>query len=71
MMSASKLVIVQFQDLCGYGSDTRMNVPGTSSGNWRYRATYGALSSINSSYILDLNNTYGRVRPYNKLAISN
>lgn len=66
MMSTAKLVIVAFQDLCGYGSDTRMNVPGTSEGNWRYRATYGALSSINMQYILDLNNTYGRNRPYIK-----
>lgn len=62
--SAAKLTIISFQDLCGYGSDTRMNIPGTESGNWRYRATYGALSSINMQYINDLNNTYGRNRPY-------
>jgi 4-alpha-glucanotransferase len=66
IMSSAGLAVVAFQDLCGYGSDTRMNVPGKADGNWRYRATYGALSSLNAQYLLDLNNTYGRNRPFIK-----
>lgn len=62
--SCANLVIVTFQDLCGYGSDTRLNIPGKPDNNWRYRATYGAISSIDREFILKMNNLYGRNRPY-------
>lgn len=35
--SVAALAIVPLQDALGFGSDCRMNVPGTSSGNWRWR----------------------------------
>jgi 4-alpha-glucanotransferase len=35
--SASGLAIIPMQDLLGLGSDARMNTPGTTTGNWRWR----------------------------------
>jgi len=35
--SIAVLAIVPMQDILGFGSDCRMNVPGTSRGNWRWR----------------------------------
>ncbi len=38
LKSAAKIVIVPLQDLMGLGEDAKMNVPGTGSGNWAWRA---------------------------------
>jgi 4-alpha-glucanotransferase len=35
--SRANLVIIPFQDLLGLGSEARMNTPGISEGNWRWR----------------------------------
>lgn len=64
LASSANLAIVAFQDLCGYGSDTRMNIPGVAEGNWLYRSTYGALYSIDVPYMHELNDIYGRNRAY-------
>ena len=36
--SSSRYVILPMQDLLGLGAEARMNTPGTSDGNWRWRA---------------------------------
>ena len=38
-MSHAGVTIIPMQDMLGYGGDTRMNVPGTASGNWVVRFT--------------------------------
>ncbi len=35
--SAARLAMAPLQDYLGYGSETRMNTPGSSYGNWRWR----------------------------------
>ena len=60
--SASALAIVPVQDLLGYGSDTRMNMPGIGSGQWRYRLTSDDLAKIDRSWVNNLNKTYRRAR---------
>ncbi|OGR00496.1 MAG: 4-alpha-glucanotransferase [Deltaproteobacteria bacterium RIFOXYD12_FULL_55_16] len=35
--SVADLVMVPLQDIFGFGSDCRMNIPGISQGNWRWR----------------------------------
>jgi 4-alpha-glucanotransferase len=42
--SAAALAIAPLQDLLNLGSDARMNVPGRTDGNWRWRCTEGMLS---------------------------
>lgn len=44
--SASRIFIVPMQDLLNLGSDGRMNIPGTPSGNWRWRFTAEQLDGL-------------------------
>lgn len=60
MASVADVAIVPMQDLCGYGSDTRMNTPGQADGCWRYRTNYSAINSVDHAYIRNLITTYGR-----------
>jgi 4-alpha-glucanotransferase len=52
--------IVPAQDLLGLGSDTRMNRPGTLSGNWRWRLVPGQLARGTAQKLAVLTETYGR-----------
>lgn len=62
MMFASAAGIVMFpiQDLLGFGSDTRLNVPGRSTGNWEFRTVQAQLDSIDRNKYAALNKTYSR-----------
>ena len=44
LASVADLAIIPLQDVLGLGSEARMNLPGTSSGNWRWRFCKGALT---------------------------
>lgn len=39
MASPAHLAVVQLQDVLGLGSEARMNLPGTATGNWSWQAT--------------------------------
>ena len=54
-------VIFPIQDILMFGSDTRMNTPGTSNGNWRYRVTASQLETIDRKKFHRLNELYGRL----------
>ena len=41
LMSAANTAIFPLQDLLGLGTEARMNIPGTASGNWEFRALEG------------------------------
>ena len=58
--SSAQLTIVPIQDLCGFGSDTKMNKPGIANGNWAFRITKESLSQIDKNWIKNLNNIYRR-----------
>ncbi|MFA5449721.1 MAG: 4-alpha-glucanotransferase [Clostridia bacterium] len=60
MQSSAKLAIIPFQDLCGYGADARINIPGVAKGNWEYRITQTAIDEIAIPTILSINRKYGR-----------
>ncbi len=60
LASRADTVIFPVQDLLRYGSDTRMNAPGKTEGNWRYRVTTEQLSEIDTDLFLHLNRLYGR-----------
>ena len=47
----AKLAIIPLQDILGLSSDARMNTPGTSEGNWQWRAQ---VSDINYDALKDL-----------------
>ncbi|MBR6594763.1 MAG: 4-alpha-glucanotransferase [Clostridia bacterium] len=58
--SVADTVIVPLQDMCGYGSDTRMNIPGMPEGNWAFRATKDTLAAVDEAYFARLNRIFGR-----------
>lgn len=58
--STAQLTIVPVQDLCGFGSDTKMNQPGVAEGNWAFRVTEEALSQIDEEWMKNLNDIYRR-----------
>lgn len=60
IQSCAVLAIIPMQDLCGYGSDTRMNVPGMLGDCWRYRTNYTAINSVDRDFIRNIITTYGR-----------
>ncbi|HEX3019828.1 MAG TPA: 4-alpha-glucanotransferase [Chitinispirillaceae bacterium] len=60
MQSAADLVIFPLQDILGYGSDTRMNIPGTRTDNWRWRFTEDALTAEIQRKWADLTMLFGR-----------
>lgn len=66
-MSAAGLTVVPIQDLCGFGGDTRMNVPGRATENWGYRLPIGALESVDWAYWKRMNDLYGRSAPVNQV----
>lgn len=63
LASSAGVVIFPIQDLLGYGEDTRMNVPGKSDGNWKFRITKEQIERIDRNMFLHLNTLYGRKIP--------
>lgn len=59
--SHSDTVIFPIQDLLGYGSDTRLNIPGKADGNWQFRITREQLESIDKQKFILYNRMYGRM----------
>ncbi len=60
LASHAGLVIVPVQDLLNFGSDTRMNIPGSPDGNWRYRITREQLWKIDREKYRYYNELYSR-----------
>lgn len=58
--SSSSICILPIQDLLGYGSDTRLNIPGKADGNWQYRVTKAQLDSIDKNKFRYYNKLYKR-----------
>lgn len=61
LASVANTAVVPMQDLLGLGNEARMNRPGTSSGNWRWRMRPGALDLQLSARLQQLNSIYGRI----------
>ena len=59
--SHAGIVIFPVQDLLHYGSDTRLNTPGTAEGNWAYRITKEQLEKIDRKTLRRWNEIYGRM----------
>ncbi len=59
--SAAQLTIVPLQDILGYGEDTRMNTPGTDSGNWTFRISHAGIESMDCQWLYQMNQLYRRL----------
>ncbi len=66
MISAADTVIIPFQDLVGWGTDTRMNTPGVAEGNWVVRITQDSMRAVRLDKLRRYNYISGRVEgaPY-------
>ena len=60
LSSIAGYAIFPLQDVLGYGSDARMNTPGTASGNWNWRFADGVLRSELAEKLKELTVLYGR-----------
>lgn len=58
--SSSNTAIISFQDLCGFGSDARMNIPGVADKNWRFRTTDETIDGIDFEYYKKINRLFKR-----------
>ena len=58
--SIARYSIFPLQDLLGYGSTARMNIPGTASDNWSWRFKKDALSPALAEELKELTLLYGR-----------
>ena len=56
----ARLFIAPMQDYLGLGSESRMNVPGTAQGNWRWRLAEGECTATLARRIRRLAQVYGR-----------
>ena len=61
--SSSNVAIVAFQDMCGFGSDARMNTPGVPEENWRFRTTQETIDNIDFDYFRHINSLFRRTYP--------
>ncbi|MEI6455826.1 MAG: 4-alpha-glucanotransferase [bacterium] len=60
--SVANTAIVPMQDLLGLGSEARMNLPGTTSGNWSWRSRSSDFSDEIADRLADLTLLYGRIK---------
>ena len=61
--SPAGLAIAPLQDLLNLGEEARMNLPGSTEGNWRWRCTDEMLSELVFERLYELTTTTNRSRP--------
>lgn len=59
-VSNAVLAVFPIQDILGYGSDTRLNIPGKADGNWQFRITRDQLMGIDREKFKKFNAMYAR-----------
>ncbi len=60
LASIADWAVIPLQDILGLGSEARMNYPGTTEGNWRWRFSRRMLTDRLSATLRELTEIYGR-----------
>jgi 4-alpha-glucanotransferase len=60
LASVANTVLIPFQDVLGLGNEARMNHPGSSSGNWRFRFSWDQVTPEITHRLRELVETYER-----------
>jgi 4-alpha-glucanotransferase len=60
LASVSNMALMPLQDVLGLGTEARMNLPASTSGNWGWRFRSGALTAEIANRLLRLTHLYGR-----------
>ena len=58
--STAEIAIIPMQDLLGLGNEARMNIPGSATGNWKWRYQKPMVRKSQFEFIKQLNKTYNR-----------
>jgi 4-alpha-glucanotransferase len=69
--STAALAIAPLQDLLNFGSEARMNLPGTAEGNWRWRTTKDMLNASLFEQLKDLTASTNRLCLSQDSAVAN
>ena len=62
LASVADTAIVPLQDLLGLGTEARMNLPNSMTGNWTWRFQAAALTEAHSDRLRRMTEIYGRIR---------
>jgi 4-alpha-glucanotransferase len=54
------MAIIPLQDLLDLGSESRMNTPGTPSGNWQWRFSEEQLTDENAEWLAGITKIFNR-----------
>ncbi|MBT8438766.1 MAG: 4-alpha-glucanotransferase, partial [Gammaproteobacteria bacterium] len=66
LASVARLAVLPMQDILALDSRHRMNIPGTSEGNWQWGFKWSQLPADTVEHLRHLNSLYGRVpQPHN------
>jgi len=60
MASVANLAVIPMQDILKLGSQDRMNTPGTTEGNWRWRFEWSQLTSDKVNFLSHMIGLFGR-----------
>lgn len=60
LASVADTAIIPMQDVLGLGTDARMNLPGSTTGNWRWRFREDQLSDASAARLAELSRMYDR-----------
>jgi 4-alpha-glucanotransferase len=61
LASVANMAVIPLQDILKLDSSARMNLPGTSVGNWSWRFSAGDLKAEHGTWLLELTEMYGRL----------
>lgn len=64
--SVARYVVAPMQDLLSLGTEARMNLPGTQSGNWSWRMLPNVLTNSLKQRLWEMNLLYSRLSPEEK-----
>ena len=63
MASVARIAMIPLQDVLGLGSQARMNLPGTTGSNWKWRCPPGALADHIVARLCEMVALYERLGP--------
>ncbi len=61
LSAPSNLALLPMQDVLGFGNDCRINIPGTSQGNWRWRCAPRFITDELSAWLKEETAFFGRI----------
>ena len=61
--SPANLAVLPLQDVLGFGSDCRINTPGTVTGNWQWRCAGRFITDEISAWLREVSGLFSRIRP--------